>query len=186
LSNVEEYKKFHEVNNKFYSEIIKSEFLSSSHHSVLEIENKYKINPILGYFQSNKNAVKGLDERKAYTECLMSINKIGIFDYFDIYKKYENEPLDDLTYYIVEVQNITNDISILFKDKISRTLGFILKAIPSTEYKILYHRQPCDIKDVDFKKPVNDLYKTNLTENFKKQIVNRVARKIQIGTTYRF
>jgi len=63
----------------------------------------------------------------------------------------------------------------LFKEKISRTLGFVLKSIPTTEYKILYYRTPYKTVDVDYKSPVDDLYKTDISESFKKQIVNRTT-----------
>jgi len=171
FKDIEQYKHYHEINNTFYKSIVKEEYKSYYHESVTTIHDKYKIMANCGKFDSpniNKE-YPALDERKAYTECLMSIKQIGIYDYFDVYNKYNNEVINDLSYYIIEVQNISNELTILFKEKVSRTLGFILKSIPSTEYKILYYRTPYKTLEVDFKTPVDNLYKTDLSENFKKK-----------------
>jgi hypothetical protein len=177
FKDIQQYKKYHTINNTFYKSIVKEEYKSYYHESVVSIHDKYRITANCGKFDNpdTNKEYPALDERKAYTECLTSINQIGVFDYFDVYKKYNNEAINDLSYYIIEVKNITNEISILFKEKISRTLGFILKSIPTTEYKILYYRTPYKTVDVDYKSPVDDLYKTDISESFKKQIVNRTT-----------
>ena len=179
VSNIEEYKKFQEVNNKFYGEIIKSEYLSYNHDSVLEIENKYKINPILGYFEYNKNAVKGLDERKAYTECLLSMNKVPVFKYFDIYEKYNNEEIEDYNYYIVECLDESEENAIIFSEKVSRMFGFVLKNIDFS-YKIHYVRKPFKIENVDFNPPVKELYSNpNISMKLKKYIANKTMGMLE-------
>jgi len=179
LANVEEYKKYHEVNNKFYSQIIKPEYLSSNHHSVLEIDNKYKINPVLGYFSDIKTAVKGLDERKAYTECLTKMDKVPVFKYFDIYTKYNNEVIEDYNYYIVECLDMSDKHAIIFSEKISRMFGFVLKQI-DIKYKIHYVRKPFKIENVDFNPAIKELYANpDISMKLKKYIANKTMGMLE-------
>ena len=79
------------------------------------------------------------------TQCLINIREIPIFSYFDIYKPYNNENIEELTYYIIEVEEYSNELSIMFKEKISRVFGYILKSI-NFKYKILYFSKPYYIR----------------------------------------
>ena len=112
--------------------------MSDHHPSISNIDDTYLIGPHVGYFNEyHENDFIGLDERKAYTQCLINIREIPIFSYFDIYKPYDNENIEELTYYIIEIEEYSNELSIMFKEKISRVFGYILKSI-NFKYKILY------------------------------------------------
>lgn len=175
FDNLEEYKQYEKAFEEFYQSIIKKEYLSDYHPSVLEIENYYKINPIMGYFNDYSPIPQNtIDENKAYTECLMSIKNIPIFNYFDIYKDYNNEPIEDLTYYIIEVLDNDERTSILFNDKYSRVFGYVLKQI-KVNYKILYFRTPLNVEEVNFQNPVNELYSKPVNSQIKKAIVNIIT-----------
>ena len=100
------------------------------HESVVAIEDTYKITPCCGYFNSyDKKPQHALDERKAYTQCLKTITKIPIFNYFDVYMPYKNEAIDTLSYYIIELLYMKDETAILFNNKINRTYGFILNCL---------------------------------------------------------
>jgi len=170
VDSVEEYKQYHKVNNKFYSQIIKPEFLSSNHESVIEIEKKYKVNPVSGYFIDSKAQQKGLDERKAYTKRLMEMDKVPVFKYFDIYKEYDGGEVEDYSYYIIEcLETLDDKHTIIFNEKYSRTFGFVLKQV-DIKYKIHYVRKPFKIEDVDFKPAINELFESDLSMSLKKRI----------------
>lgn len=171
-SNLEEYQAYNNAYEKFYTSIIRKEYLSDSHTSVIEIEDTYKIKPIMGYFDKfESKTYNTIDENKAYTECLRSIKQIPIFNYFDVYTTYNNEPLEDLTYYIIEVLENSKRASILYDSKFSRTYGYILKQT-NIKYKIIYYRRPLNIEEVNFKIPVDDLYNANIKTEMKKAIAN--------------
>lgn len=171
-SNLEEYKAYNNAFEKFYSSIIRKEYLSDSHSSVMEIEDQYKIKPIMGYFDKfDTKTYNTIDENKAYTECLQSIKQIPIFNYFDVYSIYTNEPIEDLTYYIIEVLETSKRATILFGSTISRTFGYILKQT-DIKHKIIYYRRPLNIEEVNFKIPVSELYNANIKTEMKKAIAN--------------
>lgn len=156
--NLQEYQAYEKAYEKFYSSIVKKEYLSDYHPSVIEIDNYYKINNVCGYFgEFDYKPYDGLDENKAYTECLMSIKKIPIFNYFDVYRKYNNEPIEDLSQYIIEVLSYTPRTAIIFSQKYTKTFGYVLNQV-DIKYKILYVRKPLNIEEVDFEKPVKDLF----------------------------
>jgi len=49
-NNLAEYQSYEKAYEKFYSSIVKKEYLSDYHPSVIEIDNIYKINNVCGYF----------------------------------------------------------------------------------------------------------------------------------------
>ena len=173
LYSLEEYNAYTNAYNKFYKSILKKEYLSDIHPSVKIIEDEYKIKPLTGYFDIYQNkAFDVLDERRAYTECLQSITQIPIFNYFDVYKPYDNEEIKNLNYYIIEVLDNTTEASILFDSKYSRSFGYVLNTI-EIKYKILYYRESLNIEDVNFTQAVDELYKDEtISDECKKAIAN--------------
>ncbi|MFO0415532.1 MAG: hypothetical protein ACK50E_07740, partial [Bacteroidota bacterium] len=144
--DLEEYQNYQNAYNDYYQSIIKSQYISEYHPSVIEIENKYKINNVIGYF-GEYSGLKyfGLDENKAYPDSLMKINKIPKFNYFDVYEVYNNQEIQDLSQYIIEVKSTDERTAIIFNEKYTRTFGYVLKQIENIEYKILYVRNPLKI-----------------------------------------
>jgi len=171
FSNLDEYKSYTKANEIFNSSIIKKEYLSDIHPQVSEIDEQYKISPLTGTFIESKSVLKGVDENRAYTQCLMSIDEIPIFNYFDVYKTYDSHPIENLTYYLVEVLEDNKRASIIFNGKYSRVYGFVLKQI-DIKYKILYYRRPLKTEEVNFKSVVDELYNTPIQDNYKKSIAN--------------
>ena len=180
INNIEEYEQLLKVDKEFKENFIKSEYLSTHHESVLEIENEYKIIPISGHIINTNDCVKGLDIRKAYSASLSNINMIPIFSYFDVYKKYNNEPIENYNYYIIEVNDKSDRATILFNQKYSRVYGFLLNNI-NIEYKILYYRKPFKLEEVDFKTPVNNLYSNEfIDDDIKKYIANKLTGLLEL------
>lgn len=171
--NLKEYQDYTEAYEKFYNSVVKKEYLSDYHPSVIDIDNYYKINNVCGYF--GEHSIKrfdGLDENKAYTDCLMNIKQIPVFNYFDVYRKYNNEPIEDLCQYIIDVNSISSRTAIIFPTKYTKTFGYVLKQV-NIPYKILYARKPLHIEDVNFENPVNELFNNkNLKMQMKKAISN--------------
>lgn len=170
--SLEEYNKYTKTFDNFYNNIVKKEYLSDINPSVMEIEDHYTIKPILGYFDNYEpKPFNTIDENKAYTECLSQIKEVPLFNYFDIYKTYTNEAIEDLTYYIIEVLEKSKRAVILFGSKFSRTYGYILKQT-NIKYRVLYYRTPLAIEEVNFKNAVDELYKESIKPDMKKSIAN--------------
>lgn len=170
--NLEDYQEYQKAYETYYQSIIKREYISEYHPSVIEIEKQYKINNSIGYF-GEYSGLKyyGLDENKAYPDSLMKIKKIPKFNYFDVYEVYQNQEIQDLSQYIIEVKNTDERTAIIFNEKYSRTFGYVLKQITNIDFKILYVRNPLKIEDVDFATPTNNLFQNEkLQMSMKKAI----------------
>lgn len=185
VEHINEYKMYQNAFKKCYTQIIKNEYVSDHHESVIKVEDTYSINPICGYFDEKHKELDetfyGIDERKAYSECLMSIEEIPVFNYFDTYKEYNDEEIDDLSYYIIDVED--NEFSkILFKEKYCRTMGFVLKQIKGLiSFNIHYVRKALNKVIVDFKKPVEEVYENDsLDITLKKHIVNKITGMLEM------
>jgi hypothetical protein len=112
---------------------------------------------------------------KAYTHNLMQIDEVPVFGYFDQYQKYDNHTIEDLTQYIVHCicQTVAN--TILFPVEYSRCYGLKLKiaAQHQIQYEILAFQRPFRTEKVNYKGTVDELYKSDLSIEEKKHIVNK-------------
>jgi len=184
FQNIDEYNHFHTADDVVKSAIMKEEYLSERTKETRDIEDAYPMTPITGYFNSYEkvNSHYTLDVVKAYTSILMNINKIPVFNYFDVYEKYNNEPIQDYTYYIVK--NLSSDkySSILLSDTYTRVYGFMIPFI-DFDYKILFYRKPLNIKEVDFKTCIDELYNNeSIKVEDKKYIVNCITGLLEKKT----
>jgi hypothetical protein len=176
VDTIEEYNKYHVVNKNLYQKIFKREYLSDFHPSVITINDTYSLRPVCGHFEHTDDKLNGLDEQRAYTEGLMNIKKIPVFQYFDIYKKYDGQEIKSLCYYLVECNDTKKEAGIILSDKYSLIFGFVLKAVKNTiNYKILYYLEPSNIEEVDFKTPIEEVYKSDIPDHLKKSAVNIVT-----------
>lgn len=181
FDSLEEYKQFTNAYEAIYRQMIKKEYVSDYHESVQLINNTYPIRPLLGHFEgaSLSKLYDTTDENKAYTECVMNIKQIPVFHYFDVYKKYENQPIEDESYYMIEVLENTEKAMILFDGKFSRTKGFILKNT-DVKHRVLSYMNPLKIEDVNFQAPIDELYAKQIPTDFKKMIVNKITGMMEL------
>src|SRR5690606_11388457 len=114
---------------------------------VRQVEKTYPIGPLSGYLTEEfpEGEFNAIDMRKAYTKCLMEIDEVPVFGYFDRYQKYDNHHIEDYTMYIVEVHE-----RIVFQSVFSRCYGFKLKEA-KIQYKVHYFRRPSKIVSVGYK-----------------------------------
>ena len=172
FQDIDEYMKYYNANMKFSDQYIINTYKSTYCEDDAKMERELKIRPKNIYFDNKKVKTYEYDRNKAYTHCLALINKVPVFNGFDRFENYNNEPIEDLNYYIIE----STDKSIICREKYTRLYGFLLKYVKN--YKIIYVKHPSNIIDVDFKKPIEELYKTEICKNeekdkiCKKNIVN--------------
>ena len=183
MNCVEEHNQFLSIDKSFKSNFIKNDYLSVHHESVINVEDTYKINAISGHLYNTQNAVSGLDIRKAYSSFLANINIIPIFSYFDVYRKYNNEPIENYTYYIIEILNCESaESTLIFNEKFTRVYGFVLNQLDKDiKYKIHYYRKPFKLEEVDFKTPVQNLYSNDsIDSDLKKYIANKLTGILEL------
>ena len=117
--------------------------------------------------------IKEIDINKAFTHAGGSIKYIPKFTQFDIFRPFDEDcstdKFNNLTLYIVEVY----EGNIFFNKKYCLVYGKFLKKLlkHNVKLKILWYKQPSNICRVDYKKLIDELYATKITddEDFNKQ-----------------
>jgi hypothetical protein len=179
FDNLEDYKAYISVYEETYEKLIKKDFISDSNEETRRIDDYYKITPVVGCFNDKNKAENGkakiIDENKAYTKRLMDLKKVPIFNYFDVYRKYDDHDIEDLTYYIIELEEDNEAIKCMFNEKVNRVYGVILKQL-KIKYKILQYRRPLKTEEVNFETSIKTLYDNeNINVDMKKVIVNKIT-----------
>ena len=183
INNLDTLRKYFETFNNFYDNIFKREYLQFQHENTLMIDNYYSNSAISGYlndYDKNKS-YDGIDIRKCYTYCMQLIRFIGIFDYFDVYKRYNGEGLEPFNKYIIELLSQDELSCIMFPGNniYNRCYGFKLIVLSNIiKFRIIYVQKPSSIIEVDFKKHIDDVYNTKIDNDndvdlsLKKQLIN--------------
>ena len=147
-----------------------------SHYTELDIDilDEYRThvsNGLINTIENKKNLLE-IDISKAFTYALSQIKKIPIFCEFDIFEKYNGQQIKPLNLYIVENKNV----NLFFNQKYCLCYGQFINTI--SDIKILAVKTPRFIKEVKYKQLVDELYKTNISNDIeenkklKKQICN--------------
>lgn len=178
MDNEDEYNISYTLLEKLKANVFTRENLSYYSELDIDILNKYRTISPLGLLQElndDDNDVE-IDVSKAYTFQFSDITQIPIFSIFDKFVKYNNEVIQDFNLYIIE----SYEENILFHKKNMLLYGVLLKRLDIKLYKIFSVKTPSNIKNVDFKKYVSDLWATDisedvdLTKSLKKLIMNVV------------
>ena len=117
--------------------------------------------------------IKEIDINKAFTHAGGGIKYIPKFTQFDIFRPFDEncstDQFNSLTLYIVEVY----EGNIFFNKKYCLVYGKFLKKLlkHNIKLKILWYKQPSNIYKVDYKRLIDELFATKITddEDFNKQ-----------------
>jgi len=185
IDNIDVLTKYNNEFSKFYDYYFNKRYLSTYHSNTLDIDNYYSIGPISGFLGKIDNYPKNLyntvDIRKCYTSCLMKIKTVPIYEYFDMYKVYDNSNIEPYNKYIIKIKSNNEITNMMFNKEYNRCYGFKLLSLKKFDikYDIIYYCMPSKLINVDFKKPIEDLYNSTIDnedpENdkyYKKMIVN--------------
>jgi len=175
------YEEFHRADDKFFNQILQQRLRSDFQDSVLDLEEKYQMGPTSGYLTKkydDNTLYNAIDCVKAYTHCLGLIDMVPVFGHFDIYKIYDNHPIESWTMYCVEVHTTDIKTSILFPEVYSRCFGFqiVFAQKQNIQVKIQAYRRPSRLERVNYKRSIERLYKNDKIElSHKKHIVNKTT-----------
>jgi hypothetical protein len=186
IDDVNTLKNYYDSFKEFYDTIFRYEYRQTQHENTLNIDNYYSINAISGFFGNETKILEqtydGIDIRKCYTYCLTKIDKIPVFDYFDIYKPYnQNEKIEPYNKYVIELISTDNISCMMFPSnkKFNRCYGIKLINLPKcVKYNIINVCRPSKLMDINLKKSIDELYNKNLSDIpeydqlLKKHIVN--------------
>jgi len=193
------YDKYTEAFEELFKTICSKNILSHYHENSLKIDNYYSKRAIGGYFKNDNEKLlfnksyDAIDIRKCYTAMLYKISVVPKFDYFDVYKKYDGHEIEEYNMYIIECKTFDNISKMLFPNKRERVYGVKLSNLPKNiEYDIIYYRRPSSLIEVDFKTPIEELYKKDFSSNneeielkIKKYIVNVLSGLLEKKYNYK-
>ena len=152
------------LSNSVFQYAYKSEYSESLNKAL-----KFMTKPMSFKIGSAKGPMVEIDKNKWYTHQLEILDKVPVFNRFDYMKKYEGEPIDDMTLYVIE-----NESHILETTKQSLCYGYNLYR--SSFKKILYYIRPSNVHKTNFKSIVQEIYDNKiLHQDKKKHIVNVIV-----------
>lgn len=174
----DEFQKADELRNNLELALFTRKTMSYYHESVMEIEEVFRVYPLCVRFSSKvRNDLVALDKHKAYSDILMRIKKVPVFDLFDVYETYDGKKIENLNMYIVK-----HNHPYFFKENISRCYGFVLVELAKLsdfEFEILLFKRPMKVVDVDYSAELNAIYNSDLPKHLKKDICNITIGKLK-------
>lgn len=178
LDTIEEYTEYNKELQNLRNNVLCDTYLSYHHPSVLEIQNAYPIHASVGYSgEWTEDDFYAVDENKAYAQCFSDMTHVPVFQYFDVYRKYDNSKIEPYVEYVIEILENTEALSYIFNQKITRVYGFLLLKLKFS-YRVIYFRKPYKLVETGskFKDLIEDVYSnTKLHKNIQKKIVNVVT-----------
>ena len=172
--NEAEKEKYNKIDTTFYDWLINNDHISHFSDKTMEILQTYQLRAIGGYFGEYKGQYfNTIDFNKSYPTCLMCIDKFPVYNEFDVFMQYDDHPLEDYTWYIIECHDITNEAALLFGDVYSRNIGYVLKQIKGIQYKILSYWRPSKLIDSNSKQHITDHFNNDFDQGHLKFIANK-------------
>jgi hypothetical protein len=173
ITDVKSYAKYLDINQQFYDSTMNSRHLSNFHPSTINIIDSYPIGPIVCKFNENADGFyNAIDMNKAYTDNLMQMEFVPVYNIFDVWTQYDNHTIEDYTQYLVLCKDDSTESKIMFDRRYNRVYGMVLKQIQNVKYKVLYHWRPSKLVPFNGKQIVDTLYDHDIENSMKKFIVN--------------
>jgi len=159
VPTAEIYNKMATAMNKFHSALFKKQHLSFYSKQDIDILDEYRTVVPIGMFKDLECEKVEIDVSKAFTFAFSKITEIPIFNEFDSFKLYNNQPIALNSLYIVKAKCG----NLFFNKPFNLCYGQFLKKFPDVE--ILAVKDPSFVKKVSYKKIVQDLYETVVSED---------------------
>ena len=180
IDNENDYNNYYQCDKEIYLWMINPDNMSYTNENFINIEEEYTISPMSGYFDDkdicNDQTFIDIDNIKAYSSRLKDMQYFNVFNVFDQWLVYNNEPIDDYSQYIIELtDNLERmEIKISFTQKVSRCCGYKLNRIKDIQYKIHFVRKPSKLNKSNSHDYLRKLYNNpNISIKNKKFIVNK-------------
>ena len=123
--------------------------------------NEYRTVANLGILKTIDRGTHGdlveIDVSKAYASAFVEINEVPIFNEFDNFKIYRDEPISDFNLYIIK----TNELNLFCNKQYNFCYGKFLSGL--TNYQILAFKRPSSIKKVNYKDIIDKLWDADVS-----------------------
>jgi len=126
------------------------DYRSKARYGILDMKEKRKYQELVE-----------VDITKAYTSAFDQINEIPVFNEFDIWKKYNNEDIKDLSLYLVE----SHEGNLFFDKKVNFCFVKFIEKKRKFIKRNIGVKQPSSIKKINCKKMIEELYKQKISTN---------------------
>ena len=170
---------------KLQASIFKSEHKSNYSKQDVDILDEFRTVANVGHMRQvkEKNDLIELDITKAYMAAFAKIKNVPVFNEFDLFKPFKGEDLSDYCLYIVK----ETEQSMFFNKRFNLCYGLFLNKFVSLTLNgtvcntsdaldILAVKQPSFLKQVNYQKLIDDLWKTKISED--KEVDNSVKKTI--------
>ena len=140
---------------------------------------EYFVNPLTATFEHTEKCLLSIDRNKAYTSNLYDMDYVPVFNEFDNFVEYDEHPVEDYTYYLVELDECDGmELRILTSKSVSLFPGCILKNC-GLKFKVMLYLRPSILHESNTKEKNAEMYESPLSESDKKNMVNIVIGKWQ-------
>ena len=177
IDNVETYNKYNKLSNETSDALLTTDCKSVYNPLLLEILDNIRTGPKGGFFDKYYEILfNTVDNSKAYAYCLMLINAVAVFDFFDMPELYNNEEIEPLNMYVVEIIKEFEGCLCIFDKVIDRVFGFVLMEL--NEVGLLKD----NIKILGFVRPSNIIYETNYKKHIENMFNTQISDDKKINT----
>ena len=172
VDNEDVYNRMNEAMCKFNKSLFLNGHKSYYTDVDVKILDEYRTIANSGLFIDSKIDLVEIDMSKAYTFALSQITQVPVFNIFDNFEYYSNEPINELSLYIIE----NTSLNMFFNKKYNLCYGKFLSQFKNV--KIIAVKTPSFIKQVSYSDIIKELYETKISDNrvedvfLKKQIAN--------------
>ena len=173
----EHFELYNKENAEMNNWLITDKFISRFNDNARNIFKEYFVNPLTATFEHTEKCLLSIDHNRAYTSNLYDMDYIPVFNEFDNFVEYDEHPLENYTYYLVDLHECVGmELRILTSKSVSLFPGCILKNC-GLKFKVLLYLRPSILHESNSKGKIAELYETELSEFDKKNIVNVVIGK---------
>jgi hypothetical protein len=186
VNNEEVYNSMNQAMCNFNKSLFKVGHKSFYSEVDIQILDEYRTVANTGLFvdidDDTKQNLVEIDISKAYTYALSQITEIPIFNEFDNFEYYNNEPINELSLYIVK----NNTYDAFFNKSYNLCYGKFLEQFQIVN--VVAVKTPSFIKKVNYTDIIDTLYNTPISDNkyedtfIKKQIANVNIGLLEKGT----
>ena len=175
VDNEEVYNNMNQAMSTLSSKLFLKNHLSFYTEKDSEVLDSYRTKPICGNLcmQQKSDKLIEIDVSKAYTSSFCGITEIPIFNEFDAFRPYEQEPVLPLNLYVVKGYShplATQDHALVY--------GKYLK----DGMDIVAVKQPSFIKTVDYAKLVDEFYETKIADDAQQDVyTKKLIANVNIG-----
>ena len=172
-TNGVELREFLKVKEDYRKKVLSHLYISTYSPEFMELLNNFKLGGIKGSFitQDEYDKIRSLTEldmSKAYTNSVMQITHVPIFNYHDRPYNYDNHPIEDLTMYLLEFNSLDNFVYRQYH----LAFGVNVKKFQPQIKLIHQFVRPSRIAECNFQEDIKSVFECPITENGKKFLAN--------------